>query len=165
VSDRPLPNPSCSRQAVKRLRRRRKRLARCLLDEAYAEYLRDLAPQNNNNHSNFSISMPSPLPPPLLQLPSPSSNQVPSLPRSPTPPLVEPDSPYSALTSRIFPDSFPSFIPFYFFSPSSHSPIHSSEEPLRSNSPASTRSSVEFINEVHISPLRPKYYYYDSSNP
>jgi len=48
VSDRPLPNPTLNRQAAKRFRRQRNRLARRLLDEAFAEYLRDLALRDNN---------------------------------------------------------------------------------------------------------------------
>jgi len=95
-----------------------------------------------------------PSPPP--QLPSPSSNQVFPPLRSPTPPLVEPDSPYSALTSRIFPDS-----------PPSYSSISSPKEPPRPISPANfTTSSVEFIVEVPIPPPQPRhYYYYDPDQP
>jgi len=153
VSDRPLPNLPRSRQAAKRLRRRRKRLARRLLDEAYAEYLRSLAPRNNsnnnsnnsnnnnnsndnnninNNNSSLSVSSsPPPLPPRLR-----SPNQLPSPSRSPTPPLIEPDSPHSALTQRIFSDSPSPSI--RSFSPPSYSPIHSPEEPPRPASPANS---------------------------
>jgi len=161
VSDRPLPNSPRSRQAAKRLQRRRKRLARHFLDKAYTEYLRE-APRNNNNnnnnnHFNSSISVPSPPPLPLPQLPSP--NQVPSVPRSPTSPFVEPDSSHSSLIQRIFPDSPPPSI--HSFSLPSYSPIHSPEESLRPSSPAnSTASSVKFIDELHIPPSQPRHYYH-----
>jgi len=109
--------------------------------------------------------VPSPLPSLPPQLPSP--NQVSSPPRSPTLPLVEPDSPHSALTSRIFPDSPPPSIRSFFppsyspIHPPSYSPIHSPEEPPPPSSPAnSTTSSVEFIDEIPIPPPRPRYYYY-----
>jgi len=157
VSERPLPNPTHSRQSAKRLRRRKNRLARRLLDEAFAEYLRELAPQNDNNQSNSS-NMSVPFPPPPPHLLSPSPNEVSLPPCSPTPPLIEPDSPHSVLTSRIFPDFPPSI---HSLSPSCYSPIHSPEEPHCPSSPAnSTRSSVEFIDEVPILPPRPRYYYY-----
>jgi len=160
VSDRPLSNPTRSRQAAKRFRRRGRRLARRLLDEAYASYLRDLVPQSDNSTNSLNISVPSPLPLPP-QLPPLSPAQLPSPPRSPTPPLIEPDSPHSAITSRIFPDSPPPSI--RSFSPPSYSPISSPEEPPRPASPAnSTTSSVEFIDEVPIPPPRPtRYYHYD----
>jgi len=109
VSDRPLPNPTRSRQAAKRFRRRGRRLAHRFLDEAYAEYLRDLAPQNDNKQTNKSnISVPSPPP----QLPSPSSNQVLSHPRFPTPPLGRTRFP----SFRINIQDIPRFsFPFYSF--------------------------------------------------
>jgi len=100
--------PTYSRQAAKRLRRRGRSLARALLDQAYAEYLRGLTPRINNNNSHYDsnndnnsrvVSVPSP-PPPSPQLSS--SNQLPSPPRSPIPPLEQPDSPHSVITSRIF---------------------------------------------------------------
>jgi len=103
VSDRPLPNPAHSRQAAKRFRRRGRRLARRLLDEAYAQYLSGVPSLHNSDSINndLNISVPSPLPPPPLQLPSPPPNQVPSPSRSPTPPFEDPDSPHSALTQSI----------------------------------------------------------------
>jgi len=96
-------------------------------------------------------------PPPPPQLPS--SNQVPSPPRSSTPHFVEPDSPHSALTQRVFPDSLPPSIRSFF--PPSYSPISSPEEPSCPASPTnSTTSSVKFIDEVHIPPRCPRHYYY-----
>jgi len=154
VSDR--PNPTLNRQATKRLRRWRNRLARRLLDKAFAEYLRGLAPRDDNQ-SNSSISVPSPPPSPPSQLPSPSPNQVLSYPRSPTLPLIEPDSPHSALTSRICPDSPPPSIRSFVLP--SYSPIHSPEEPPRPSSPASsTTSSIHWrspypSSSTHISLL------------
>jgi len=115
-----LPNPPRSRQAAKRFRRRRKRLARRLLDEAYVEYLRGLTSRNTNNNNNnnnnsnndnynhSSISVPSPLPPSSSQLPS--LNQLP--PRSLIPSFDELDSPHSASTQRLFPDLPPPSIHF-----------------------------------------------------
>jgi len=163
VSDRPLPNPVHSRQAAKRFRRRGRRLARQLLDEAYAQYLSGVPSLHNsdsannvNNNNDLKISVPSPPPPPPLQLPSPPPNQIPSPSRSPTPPFEDPNFPHSALISRIFPDSPPPSIRSFF--PPSYSPISS---PPRPTLPAnSTTSSVEFIDEVPIPPPRPKYYYY-----
>jgi len=177
VSDRPAPNSTRSRQAAKRFRRRGRRLARRLLDEAYADYLRGLTLLNNNNnnnsntnsndnysiHDNSNISMPSsppPLPPLSSQFspqPSPSLHQVPSPPRSPTLPVIEPDSPHSAITSRILPDSPPPSV--RSFSPPSYSPISSSEPP-RPISPANSTSSVEFIDEIRIPSARLRHYYY-----
>jgi len=132
VSDRPLPNPQPTDS--KTFRRRGRRLARQLLDEAYAEYLRDLAPQNDSNQANsFNINVPSP--PLLPQLPSPSSNQVFSPPRSPTPSLVEPDSPHSALT-------------WYFHTPPSS--IRSFSPPLKLSNHLSRRStSPNLPREFH----------------
>jgi len=155
VSDRSLPNPIRNRHAAKHFRRRRRRFARRLLDEAYAEYLREIALRNDNQSNSFSISVPSPPPPPPPpQLLSPSPNQV----LSSTSPLVEPNSPHSALTSRIFPDSPPPSIRSFSFP--SYSPIYSPEEPLRPTSPAnSTTSNVEFIDELPIPSPRPRYYY------
>jgi len=73
--------------------------------------------------------------------------------------VIEPDSPHSAITSRIFPDSLPPSI--RSFSPPSYSLISSPEEPSRPISPAnSTTSSVEFIDEVPIPPPQPRHYYY-----
>jgi len=105
-----------------------------------------------------NISVPSPPPPPPPQLSSPSSNQVLSPPRSPTLPLVEPDSSHSALSSGIFPDSPPPFI--RSFSPPSYSPISSPEELPRPTFPANSTSSMEFIDKVSIHPPQPKHYYY-----
>jgi len=45
MSDRPAPNSTRSREVAKRFRRRGRRLARRLLDEAYADYLRGLTPK------------------------------------------------------------------------------------------------------------------------
>jgi len=171
MSDRPGPNPIRSRQAAKRFRRQRKRLARRLSDEAYAEYLRGLTPRantnnsNNDNNSNNSnndnnndnhssiVSVPSPPPPPSPQLHSP--NQLPSPPRSLTTPSVGPDSPHSTSTLKLFPDSPP-------LPPSirSYSPISSPEEPSPPISPANFASSVEFIDEIRIPSPRPRHYYY-----
>jgi len=147
-----------SRQVAKRFRRRGRRLARALLDQAYAEYLHGLTPRiNNNNSHNDSnndnnsrvVSMPSPPPPPSPQLSS--SNQLPSPPRSPTPPLEQPDSPYFVITSRIFPDSPPPSV--RSFSPHSYSPI-SSPEPPRPISPAnSTSSGIHRIHEIRTPSL------------
>jgi len=170
VSGRPSSNLPRSRRAAKRFRHRRNRLARRLLDEAYAEYLSGLTSNNDNNNnssSNKSNSVPSiivpasPPPPPPPPSQSPSSNQPPSPSRSPTPPIVEPDSPHSALTQRIFPDSPPPSI--RSFSLPSYSPISSPKEPPCPASPMnSTTSSVEFIDEIHIpSPHSKHYYYYD----
>jgi len=98
------------------------------------------------------------LPPQLL---SPFPNRIPSPPRFPTPLLIKPDSSYSVLISRIFPDSSPQSI--CSFSSPSYSLVHSPEEPPRPTSPASsTTSSVEFIDEVTIPLPRPRHYcYYD----
>jgi len=172
VSDRPAPNSTRSRQAAKRFRRRERRLARQLLDQAYAEYLRGQTTRNindtakdinsnngnnsNNENYNLDVSVSSPPPPPSLQS-FPSLYQAPSPPRSPTSPLEQPDSPHSAITFRIFPDSPPSSV--RSFSPPSYSPI-SSPEPPRPVSPANSTSSVEFIDEIHIPSLRPRHYYY-----
>jgi len=167
MSDRPAPNSIRSRQAAKRFRRRGRRLARRLLDEAYSDYLRGLMPLNNNNNNNSNnnsndnynhsnISVPSPPLPPSPQLPSP--NQLPSPPRSPTPPFVESDSPHSTSTQRLFPDSPPPSV--CSFSTPSYSPISSPEELPRPNSPANSTSSVEFIDEIHI-PSPRHYYHYD----
>jgi len=169
VSGRPSSQRPRSRRAAKRFRHRRNRLARRLLDEAYAQYLSDLASNNNNNdnsndHSSrvSSITVPasssSSSPPPLQ---SPSLNSPSSPPRSPTPPIIEPDSPHSVLTQRIFPDSPPPSI--RSFSPPSYSPISSPEPPPRPISPSnSTTSSVEFIEEIYVPLPRPnRYYYYD----
>jgi len=166
VTGRPSTNPPRSRRAAKRFRHRRNRLARRLLDEAYAEYLGALTSAHNNNNNNtrrndsndntdtIVSAPPSPFPP--SQSPS---NQPPSPPRSPTPPVLEPDSPHSVLTQRIFPDSPPPSI--RSFSPPSYSPISSPEQPPRLPSPAnSTTSSVEFIEEIQIPPPHPKHYYY-----
>jgi len=153
VNNRPPCNPPRSRRAAKRYRHRRNRLARQLLDQAYHNYLSELAPRINP--LDISVSVPSPPPPPPL---SPQQNQIPSPPRSPIPPVIEPDSPHSAITTRIFPDSPPPSI--RSFSPPSYSPI-SSPEPSRPISPAnSTTSSVEFIDEVPIPPPQPRHYYY-----
>jgi len=86
MSDRPLSNLKVNRQAVKRLRRRRNRLARRLLDEAYTEYLRELGPRDDSHLSSLSSSLSVPfLPPPPPQLSSPSSiNQISSPLQSPT---------------------------------------------------------------------------------
>jgi len=173
VSGRPFSSLPRSRRAAKRFRHRRNRLARRLLDEAYAQYLSGLPSNNdNNNHNNNNsntnnndssnndnrtvynnITPASPSPPPPSQLNSP-----PPPSRSPTPPIIEPDSPHSVLTQRIFPDSPPPSI--RSFSPPSYSPISSPEEPPRPASPAnSTSSSVEFIEELQIPPPRPRRYY------
>jgi len=157
VSDRPSSNQPRSRRAAKRLRYRRNRLARRLLDEAYAEYrgLTSCNDNDDNNQQHSSIIVPSAPPPPSTN----SSNQPPSPPCSPTPPVIEPDSPHSALTQRIFPDSPPPSICSFF--PPSYSPISSPEEPPRRVSPTnSTTSSMEFIEEIHIPPPHPRYYYY-----
>jgi len=161
VSDRPSSDPPRSRRAAKRLRHRRNGLARRLLDEAYAQYLDGLASRNSdysNSNDNNTIET-APLPPPQ----SPEI-QPPSPPRSPTPPDAQPDSPHSILTQRIFPDSPP---PSYrSFSPPSYSPVSSPEPPPRPNSPADSTSSVEFVEEIHVPPPRPKYYYhYDPHQP
>jgi len=167
VSDRPLPSPVHSRQAAKRFRRRGRRLARQLLDEAYAQYLSGLpssqdcdSSNNINDNDDSNISVPSPPPPPPLRLPSPPPNQVPS----PSPSFEDPDSPHSALTQRIFPDSPPPSI--RSLSPPSYSPISSPEPSPRPPSPTGSTSSVEFIDEVPIPPPRPRYYYhYDPNQP
>jgi len=171
VSGRPSSNLPRSRRAAKRFRHRRNRLARRLLDEAYAQYLSTLPSNNNNNdnsnnHNNDNnrvsgiivpVSSPPPPPPPPSQ--SPPLNSPSSPPRSPTPPIIEPDSPHSALTQRIFPDSPPPSI--RSFSPPSYSSISSPELPSRPVSPLnSTTSSVEFIEEIYIPPPRPNHYYY-----
>jgi len=168
----PPTNLPRSRRAAKRFRHRRNRLARRLLESAYAEYLDSLtlrdntsnsnSSNNNNSNSNSDITASSPLPPPSQFL---SSDHPPSPPRSPTYPVVQPDSPHSALTQRIFPDSPPSSI--RSFSPPSYSPVSSPEEPPRPTSPTnSTASSVEFIEEIHIPPPHPRYYYnYDPHQP
>jgi len=157
VSDRPSSNQPRSRRAAKRLRHRRNRVARRLLDEAYAEYLSGLTSHNDNNDNSDHYSITVPSAPPLPSTSSP--NQPPSPPRSLTPPVIEPDSPHSALTQRIFPDSPPPSI--RSFSPPSYSPISSPEEPPRPVSPTnSTTSSVEFIEEIHIPPPHARYYYY-----
>jgi len=163
VSDRPFP--TYSRQAAKRFRRRGRRLARRLLDQAYAEYLRGLTSQstiinqditNNENSNNSELSAPSPLPPSSPQSPP---HHLPSPPRSPTPPLEQPDSPHSAITLRLSPDSPPP-PSIRSFSPPSYSPISSPDQSPRPSSPAdSTTSSVEFIEELHIPPPRPRRYY------
>jgi len=171
VSDRPSSNQPRNHRAAKRLRHRRNRLARRLLNEAYAEYLRGLTSRNDNdnnhndnndnNQQHSSITVPSAPPPPSTSSP----NQLPSPPRSPTPPVIEPDSSHSALTQRIFPDSPPPSI--RSFSPPSYSPISSPEEPPRPVFPTnSTTSSVEFIEEIHIpSPHSRHYYHYDPHQP
>jgi len=155
------------KQRARRLRNRRRAHARRLLDEAYAEYRSGLTSHNNNNRSssisnNFNEIVTAP---PLPPSQSPSSDQPPSPPSSPTPPVVEPDSPHSVLTQRILPDSPPPSI--RSFSPPSYSPVSSPEEPLRPVSPTnSTTSSVEFIEEIHIPPPHPQYYYnYDPHQP
>jgi len=181
VSDRPPSNLSYSRQAAKRFRRRGRRLARRLLDEAYAEHLRGLTPPINNNndnnntdnddnsinHSNndnhIRVSVPPSPAPPSPQLPPP--DHLPSPPHSPTPPLEQPDSPHSTSTVRLFPNSPspPPSVPS--FSPPSYSPI-SSPEPPRPISPANSTSSVEFIDEIRIPSPRPRHYYhYDPHQP
>jgi len=71
--------------------------------------------------------------------------------------VIESDSPHSAITSRIFPDSPPPSV--RSFSPPFYSPI-SSPEPPRPISPANSTSSVEFIDEIRILSPRPRHYYY-----
>jgi len=174
--------PTYSRQAAKRFRRRGRRLARQLLDQAYAEYLRSLTPQSHNDTNNINcndtnsinnntehqncnldVNVPPPLSPSALQSSPPY--HLPSTPRSPTPPLEQPDSPHSAITLRLSPDSPPP-PSIRSLSPPSYSPISSPEEPPRPSSPANSTSSVEFIDEVPIPPSRPRYYYhYDPYAP
>jgi len=155
VSDRPLSNIKVSRQAAKRLRRRRNRLARRLLDEAFNDYLQQSEPRDLSSLSS-SLRVPSPPPPPPPQLFN-SPNQVPSPLRSPTPPLIEPDSPHSASTIRLRPDTPPTTPSI---SPPSYSPVHLPEDSPRPTSPAnSTTSSVEFVDEILIPPPRPRHYY------
>jgi len=153
VSDQPLPTPTVSRQTAKRLRHRRNRLARRLLDEAFTEYLREIGTRNSHIPSlSSNLSVPSPLQ--LLN----SSRQISSPLRFFTPPLIEPDSPHSASTTRLRPDIPPSTPSI---SPPSYSPVHLPEDSLRPTSPAnSTTSSVEFVDEILIPPFRPRHYYY-----
>jgi len=156
VSDQPLPTFTVSRQAAKRLRRRRNRLARRLLDEAFAEYLREIGPRDNHIpslSSNLSVPFP-PTPPQLLNF----LKQISSPLRSFTPSVIEPDFPHSTSTTRLRPDIPPSTP---LISPSSYSPIHFSEDSLRPTSPAnSTTSSIEFVDEILIPPSRPRHYYH-----
>jgi len=176
VSGRPFSNQPRSRRAAKRFRHRRNRLARQLLDEAYAQFLSGLSSSINNNNSNSNNNSninssdnhnrelcnnivpasPSPPPPPPPSQ-SPPLSSPPSPFRSFTPPIIEPDSPHSVLTQRIFPDSPPPSI--RSFSPPSYSPVSSPEELPRPPSPSNSTSSVEFIDELYIPPPRPRYYY------
>jgi len=109
MSDQSLSKAEINRWAAKRLRYCRNRLARRLLDEAFYQCLRDSVPQINPINSADPSRLSVPFFPPI-QLPSLPSNQILLSPRSPTPPLIKPDSPHSVLTSRIFPD----FSPYLF---------------------------------------------------
>jgi len=132
--------------------------ARRLLDDAYQAYLQELASsQNSRNiqsdpHSNSSIHS-HPTPEPIERIPQSVDSSILEFSPSPRPntPPAEPDSPHSALTIRVRPD-----IPPPSISPPSYSPVYS----LRPTSPAnSTISSIEFVDEIHVSPPRPRYYW------
>jgi len=160
-------------QAARRRRNRRRRQARRDLDAAYQAYLREVGSplrppvslddsrnnitNNNNGNSNASVIIPTSSPPPPPPSQSPLSSQPPSPPCSPTPPIVEPDSPHSVLTLRVRPDTPPRTPSI---SPPSYSPICSP----RPTSPANSTSSVEFVDELHIPPPRPRHYYYYDPN-
>jgi len=127
-------------------------------DESHPENLRGPTPRdnsnsNNSNNNNSNITASSPLPPPSQ---SPAPSQPPSPSRSPSPPrpcTPPPDSPHSVLTLRVRPDTPP---PTPSLSPPSYSPVQSP----RPSSPTNSTSSVEFIDEIHIPPPRPRHYYH-----
>jgi len=91
-----LPNPTHSQQTAKRYRRRGRRLARRLLNEAYAEFLRDLALRNNNNQANSSNINVASLPPSIRSFSPPSYSPI-SSPEEP-PRLA---SPANSTTSSV----------------------------------------------------------------
>jgi len=145
------PNLRRIRQAEKRLRRRGRKRARQLLDEAYQSYLRDLASTRNSSSNSLAASEPAAPPPqsvPQLDTPSSPALEVPA-----SPPFREPDSPHSALTIRVRPDTPPRTPSI---SPPSYSPVYSPRPPSPANS---TTSSVEFIEEIYTPPPRPRQYY------
>jgi len=145
------------RQAARCIRRRRRRQARRLLDDAYQAYLQEIqsphhSPDTDRNLYNNHTLAAEPIEPT-----NQSVNLLSSDPESPPSPhlspLREPDSPHSVLTLRVRPDTPPRTPSI---SPPSYSPVHSP----RPTSPASsTTSSVEFVEEILVPPPRPRHYY------
>jgi len=156
--------PERIRQAPRRLRHRRTRQARRLLDDAYQAYLQELASSRNSSniqsgpHRNSSIHS-HPTPEPIEPIPQSVDSpilELPPFPRLNTPP-AEPDFPHSALTIRVRPDAPPPSTSS--ISPPSYFLVYSP----RPTSPAnSTTSSMEFIDEIHVPLPRPRYYYHYS---
>jgi len=151
--------------ADKRLRRRRRRLQRRLLDDAYQAYFRELAlPHNSHNDSHNGLYNGSSVN--LLAAfnrASPSIRRVTFFSCSRTSSI--PTCQYvSSKKTRLFSLCFNSK------SASWYSPEHSFyissilfSDPPRPTSPAnSTTPSVKFIDEILIPPPRPRqYYHYD----
>jgi len=73
------PNPKRSRQAAKRLQRRRRRFERRVLDDAYQAYLRDLVLAHDSHNDSYNDSQNDSYNGALINLLAATNRAIPSI--------------------------------------------------------------------------------------